>query len=98
MSWILVPPEQLFSFSIGKETFRLVVLPCFDLCRSNSFCVCICDRICENIPNCGFNNYVLAAILYAYIILSILRVFLVVMNVCLAVLESMGRQLRSFRH
>ena len=35
----------------------------------------ICDRICENMPNCGFNNYVLAAVLYAYIILSLLRVF-----------------------
>ena len=26
-----------FSFSMEKEMFRLVVLPCFDLCRSNSF-------------------------------------------------------------
>ena len=27
----------LFSFSMEKELFRLVVLPCFDLCRSKSF-------------------------------------------------------------
>ena len=26
-----------FSFSMEKEMFRLIVLPCFDLCRSNSF-------------------------------------------------------------
>ena len=26
---------------------------------------CICDGICENVLNCGFNNYVLAAVLYA---------------------------------
>ena len=29
--------EALFSFSMEKEMFRLVVLPCFDLCRSKSF-------------------------------------------------------------
>ena len=35
MSWIPVPPEQLlFSFSMGKEMFRLVLLPCFDLFNS----------------------------------------------------------------
>ena len=41
------------------------------------------DRICENVPNCGFNiisYYALAAFLYAYIILSLLRFFLVFMN------------------
>ena len=27
----------LFSFSMEKELFRLVVLPCFDLCRCKSF-------------------------------------------------------------
>ena len=27
----------LFSFSMEKEMFRFVVLPCFELCRSNSF-------------------------------------------------------------
>ena len=37
MSWVRVPPEQLFSFSMEKELFMLVVLPCFDLCRSKSF-------------------------------------------------------------
>ena len=35
--WVQIPLEQLFfSFSMEKEMFRLVVLPCFDLCRSNS--------------------------------------------------------------
>ena len=50
----------------------------------------ICDRIWENVPNFGFNNYTLAAVLYAYIIL-LYRVFFVVMtcDLCLAVLQSM---------
>ena len=29
--------SSYFSFSMEKEMFRIVVLPCFDLCRSNSF-------------------------------------------------------------
>ena len=35
---VRVPLEQLFlfSFSMEKELFRLVVLPCFDLCRSKN--------------------------------------------------------------
>ena len=33
------------SLSMEKEMFRLVVLPCFDLCRSNSFRVCVCFRV-----------------------------------------------------
>ena len=41
MSWVRVPTEQLFfSFSMEKELFKLVVLPCFDLCRSKIFHVC----------------------------------------------------------
>ena len=35
----------------------------------------ICDRICEKVPNFGFNNYTLVAILSAYIILSISSFF-----------------------
>ena len=35
----------------------------------------ICDRICENVPNCGFNNYAIATILYPSIILSLFRFF-----------------------
>ena len=27
----------IFSFSMEKEMFMLVVLPCFDICRANSF-------------------------------------------------------------
>ena len=37
MSLVRVPPEQLFFHFPWKEMFRLVILPCFDLCRSNSF-------------------------------------------------------------
>ena len=37
--------------------------------------IIICDRLCENVPNCGFNNYALAVGLYACIILSLLRGF-----------------------
>ena len=37
MLWVRVPPEQLFSFSMEREMFRLIVLSCFDLYRSNSF-------------------------------------------------------------
>ena len=33
------------------------------------------DRIRENVPNFGFNNYTLAAVLYAYIILLITSFF-----------------------
>ena len=31
----------------------------------------ICDTICENMSNCGFNKYFLAAFLPAYITVSI---------------------------
>ena len=31
----------------------------------------LCVRICKNMPNCRFNNYALAVVLSAYIILSI---------------------------
>ena len=34
-------------------------------------CVYICDRICENVLNCRFDNYILVVVLSAYIILSI---------------------------
>ena len=41
---------------------------------SSQYCIhlkrIICDMICENVPNCRFNNYVLAGVLSAYIILS----------------------------
>ena len=40
MSWVQVPPEQLFFIFQKKELLRLVVLPCIDLCRSNTFHVC----------------------------------------------------------
>ena len=41
-----------------------------------------CDRICENMSNYRFNNYVLAAVLSPYIILSLLLIqcFYIVMN------------------
>ena len=29
MSWVRIPPEQLFFFFLKKELFGLVVLPCF---------------------------------------------------------------------
>ena len=32
-----------------KELFRLVVLPCFDLCRSKSFHVCTCMYVCLSV-------------------------------------------------
>ena len=56
----------------------------------------ICDRICENVQNCKFNNnYVLVAVLSADINLSISRFFYGVMNcdLRLAVLEGMSPEL-----
>ena len=37
MSWVGVPPEQLFFHFPWEKLFGLAVLPCFDLCRSKSF-------------------------------------------------------------
>ena len=35
MSWVRIQPDSFFSTE--KDMFRLVVLLCLDLCRSNSF-------------------------------------------------------------
>ena len=50
---------------------------------------------CENVLNCAINNYVIVAVLSAYIfIFKDINFFWVVMNydLCLAVLESIGCQ------
>ena len=62
-------------------------------------CIYICDRICENVTNCTFNNIALAAIFCMHNFLLISS-FFVVMNydLCLAILESMGHQLHSVCH
>ena len=51
MSWVRVPPEQLFSFSMEK----VVVLPCFDICRSKSFHVYMYIHIIYIVYNMIYN-------------------------------------------
>ena len=57
----------------------------------------------KKVPNCRFNNYVLAVVLFAYIILLVLLFLLYIIivmkcNLCLAIMESMLYQLRSIHY
>ena len=39
MSWVRVPPEQLFFSFYGKRDVQISCVALFDLCRSNNFYV-----------------------------------------------------------